>query len=108
MQRTRLTEMDVADGLPPPQRWRAMLAIAIAVSLSVLVTSIANIALPTIATDMGTTPSASIWVVNAYQLAVTVTLLPFATGFFLCTLASLAVVLVVEKGRLFTPHPMVS
>jgi hypothetical protein len=31
------------------------------------------------------------------------TLVPFATGFFLCTLASLAVVLVVEKGRLFTP-----
>ncbi|MEH2483791.1 DHA1 family bicyclomycin/chloramphenicol resistance-like MFS transporter [Nitrobacteraceae bacterium AZCC 2146] len=36
------------------------------------------------------------------------TLLPFATGFFLCTLAALAVVLVVEKGRLFTPHKMVS
>jgi len=32
------------------------------------------------------------------------TLLPFAIGFFLCTLASLAVVLVVEKGRLFRPH----
>jgi DHA1 family bicyclomycin/chloramphenicol resistance-like MFS transporter len=36
------------------------------------------------------------------------TLLPFATGFFLCTLAALAVVAVVEKGRLFTPHKMVS
>jgi MFS transporter, DHA1 family, multidrug resistance protein len=34
------------------------------------------------------------------------TLLPFATGFFLCTLASLVVVLVVEKGRLFKPHGM--
>jgi MFS transporter, DHA1 family, multidrug resistance protein len=34
------------------------------------------------------------------------TLLPFATGFFLRTLASLAVVLVVEKGRLFKPHGM--
>ena len=34
------------------------------------------------------------------------TLLPFATGFFLCTLASLAVVLVVEKGRLFKPRAM--
>jgi DHA1 family bicyclomycin/chloramphenicol resistance-like MFS transporter len=32
------------------------------------------------------------------------TLLPFATGFFLCTLAALAVVLVLEKGRLFEPH----
>lgn len=32
------------------------------------------------------------------------TLLPFATGFFLCTLAALAMVLVVEKGRLFKPR----
>jgi MFS transporter, DHA1 family, multidrug resistance protein len=32
------------------------------------------------------------------------TLLPFATGFFLCALASLAVVLLVENGRLFRPH----
>lgn len=36
------------------------------------------------------------------------TLLPFATGFFLCTLGALAVVVVVEKGRLFTPHRMVT
>ncbi|UZE47672.1 multidrug effflux MFS transporter [Rhodopseudomonas sp. P2A-2r] len=35
------------------------------------------------------------------------TLLPFATGFFLCTLAALAVVAVVEKGRLFAPHKRV-
>jgi MFS transporter, DHA1 family, multidrug resistance protein len=32
------------------------------------------------------------------------TLVPFATGFFLCALASLAIVLWVEKGRLFKPH----
>ena len=32
------------------------------------------------------------------------TLLPFATGFFLCSLAALAVVALVERGRLFTPH----
>jgi MFS transporter, DHA1 family, multidrug resistance protein len=31
------------------------------------------------------------------------TLMPFATGFFLCALAALAVVAVVEKGRLFKP-----
>src|ERR1700742_3416871 len=35
------------------------------------------------------------------------TLLPFATGFFLCTLASLAVVALAEKGRLFRPHQAV-
>jgi MFS transporter, DHA1 family, multidrug resistance protein len=32
------------------------------------------------------------------------TLLPFATGFLLCTLATLAVVAITEKGRLFRPH----
>jgi DHA1 family bicyclomycin/chloramphenicol resistance-like MFS transporter len=32
------------------------------------------------------------------------TLVPYATGFLLCTLAALAVVLVVEKGRLFRAH----
>ena len=35
------------------------------------------------------------------------TLLPFATGFFVCTLGALAIVVVVEKGRLFTQHRMV-
>jgi DHA1 family bicyclomycin/chloramphenicol resistance-like MFS transporter len=32
------------------------------------------------------------------------TMLPFATGAFLCTLAALAVVIVAERGRLFVPH----
>jgi len=32
------------------------------------------------------------------------TLMPFSVGFFLSTLAALAIVLVVEKGRLFKPH----
>jgi MFS transporter, DHA1 family, multidrug resistance protein len=32
------------------------------------------------------------------------TLLPFATGFFVCALASLATVATTEKGRLFQPH----
>jgi DHA2 family multidrug resistance protein-like MFS transporter len=79
MRPIRVHDPEVTDGLPPAERWRAMLAVAIAVAMSVLVTSIANIALPTIAHDMGVTPAESIWVVNAYQLAVTVTLLPFAS-----------------------------
>ena len=32
------------------------------------------------------------------------TLLPFATGFFICALAALAIVALTEKGRLFVPH----
>jgi DHA2 family multidrug resistance protein-like MFS transporter len=67
------------DGLPPSKRAAAMFAVSIAVAISVLVGSIANIALPTIARDMGVTPAESIWVVNAYQLAVTVCLMPCAS-----------------------------
>jgi DHA1 family bicyclomycin/chloramphenicol resistance-like MFS transporter len=32
------------------------------------------------------------------------TLLPFATGFFICALAALGIVALTEKGRLFVPH----
>jgi MFS transporter, DHA1 family, multidrug resistance protein len=32
------------------------------------------------------------------------TLVPFASGFFICTVASLTIVLLTEKGRLFKPH----
>jgi DHA2 family multidrug resistance protein-like MFS transporter len=66
------------DGVPIPQRYWAVLTIALAVGLAVVDGAIANIALPTIAIDMNATPSAAIWVINAYQLAVTITLLPLA------------------------------
>src|ERR1700761_4302123 len=68
-----------ADGLPPERRLLAMISLGTAVAMAVLDGSIANIALPTIARQMQATPAASIWVVNAYQLAVTVSLLPLAS-----------------------------
>jgi DHA2 family multidrug resistance protein-like MFS transporter len=67
------------DGLPFPQRYWAILALIVGLVVSVLDTSIANIALPTIARDIGATPAQSIWVVNAYQLAVVISLLPLAS-----------------------------
>jgi MFS transporter, DHA2 family, multidrug resistance protein len=71
--------MDEPDGLPPQAHRRAILTITIAVAISVLSTAIANIALPTMARELMASPSASIWVVNAYQLAVTVSLLPLSS-----------------------------
>jgi len=68
-----------ADGLPIPQRWWAMLTVGLAITMSVLDSSIANVALPTIAGDMAASPASAIWVVNAYQLAITITLLPLAS-----------------------------
>jgi DHA2 family multidrug resistance protein-like MFS transporter len=50
-----------------------------AMGMSVLDSSIANIALPTIARDLGASAVASIWVVNAYQIAITMTLLTVAS-----------------------------
>lgn len=67
------------DGLPLPRRIWAVVAIATGITVSVLDGAIANVALPTIAQDLNTTPTYSIWVVNAYQLAMTISLLSFAS-----------------------------
>ena len=53
------------DGLPIPQRYGAILAIALGITVSVLDGAIANVALPTIANDFHASPATSIWVVNA-------------------------------------------
>ena len=66
------------DGLPTPRRYWAILAIGLALTLSVLDSAIANVALPTIAKDLHAGAAASIWVVNAYQLAIVISLLPLA------------------------------
>lgn len=71
--------MSETDGLPPAARRRAIVTMSIAIALSVLSTAIANIALPTMAQELHATPAASIWVVNAYQLAVVISLLPMAS-----------------------------
>src|SRR5215469_1979389 len=66
-------------GLPWPQRLWAMLTVGLAITMSVLDSSIANVALPTIAGDMAASPATAIWIVNAYQLAIVMTLLPLAS-----------------------------
>ena len=67
-----------ADGLPAPARYWAMIGIWLALLMAVIDSSIANVALPTIARDLHAAPAASIWIVNAYQLAIVVSLLPLA------------------------------
>lgn len=60
---------------------RARLGLAatlIAVSMSGLDSALVNTALPTIAHSLGAAPAASVWVVNAYQLAMVAVLLPCA------------------------------
>src|ERR1700742_3664757 len=67
------------DGLPQPQRGWAILTIAIGLIMSVMDGAIANVALPTIARDLHASPAFSIWIVNGYQLAITISLLPLAS-----------------------------
>jgi MFS transporter, DHA2 family, multidrug resistance protein len=64
--------------LPRPRRHWAVLAIWLAISMAVLDSSIANIALPTIAAELQAPAALSIWVINAYQLAITALLLPLS------------------------------
>jgi len=65
-------------GLPIPQRLLAFLTLAMAIAMSGLDGSIVNVALPTMAHDLAVAPAASIWIVNAFLLAVTVSLLPLS------------------------------
>ena len=71
--------MSDPDGLPTPRRYWSILAIALAIVLSVLDGTIANVALPTIAADLRVDAAEAVWVVNAYQIAVTIALLPLAS-----------------------------
>ncbi|MFT3725895.1 MAG: MFS transporter [Hyphomonadaceae bacterium] len=71
--------MTETDGLPAPRRYWAVAAIALGITLAVIDSAIANVALPTIAADLHAEPASSIWVVNGYQLAITVSLLPLSS-----------------------------
>jgi DHA2 family multidrug resistance protein-like MFS transporter len=103
MQATVNTTPLEQDGLPPGPRIWAIVALALGVGMSALDTAIANTALPAMAQQLRATPADSVWIVNAYQLAMVATLLPIAAlgetigyrrvyvaGMALFTLASLA------------------
>jgi DHA2 family multidrug resistance protein-like MFS transporter len=103
----------VADGLPVPERYWAMVAILLGIALTVLDSSILNLALPDITRHFGASPSSAVWVVNAYQLATLGLLLPCASlgerfgyrrvylvGLVVFTVASLGCVLAPSLGLL--------
>jgi len=73
-----MTKM-INDGLPLPQRYGAILTLALGITVPVLDSTLANVALPTIARDFHASAAASIWIVNAYQLAITISLLSLAS-----------------------------
>jgi len=98
-----MTAKENNDGLPSGQRAIAIATMMCGLTMAVLDGSIANIALPSIARDMHATSAQSIWIINSYQIALAICLLPLASlgeivgyrriylsGLALFTLASLA------------------
>ena len=95
--------MEVEQGIPVPQRYWAIVVIALGITLAVLDGAIANVALPTIARDLRASAAASIWIVNAYQLSITISLLPLASlgdriGYRRVYMAGLALFTVASLG----------
>jgi MFS transporter, DHA2 family, multidrug resistance protein len=66
------------DGLPTPRRYMAVFAISCGTALNVIDGAIPNVALPTIATDLGISSAAAVLIVSIYQLVLVMTLLPFS------------------------------
>lgn len=100
---TPIPSINEADGLALHKRILAIFAVMLTVTITVLDGSIANLALPHIATDLMATESEAIWIINSYQIAIAICLLPLAsfgevigykriylTGLILFTLASFA------------------
>ncbi len=67
------------DRLPPRTPLLAFLPIAIALTMAVLDGTIVNVALPSIAAELSLQPEESIWIVNIYNIAITISLLPLAS-----------------------------
>ena len=77
--RNPASELRQPDGLSPPTLYWAMLVIASGICLSVLDATLISVALPTIARDLEISSSSAVWVINAYQIAIIVAILPLAT-----------------------------
>ena len=105
---TAASDVVVHDGLPPPQRRRAMLVIILGIAVAVLDGTIMNLALPGIARELDATASQAIWVINAYQIATLVMLLPLATlgdlvGYRRVYLVGMALFAVASLGAMVAP-----
>ncbi len=102
------------DGLPTPRRYWSVAAIILALTMTILDSTIANVALPTIGREFHTSKAASIWIINAYQVAILASLLPLASlgeiiGYRRVSQLGMAVFVAASVGcALATSLPMMS
>lgn len=68
----------MSDGLPLPRRYAAIAALGCGTAVVVIDSGIANVALPTIARDLGVASSSVVSIVTVYQVMLVMLLLPFA------------------------------
>lgn len=68
----------VADCLPVPRRYAAIAALCFGTALVIIDGGVANVALPTIARDLGVQSSSVVSIVTVYQLILVMLMLPFA------------------------------
>ena len=73
-------QMVAQDGLPPKLRFWAVVTVGFAIFLTVIDQMIVNVALPTMGADLGASPAATVWIVNAYQVAIMLPLLPLSSA----------------------------
>lgn len=66
------------NNVPDRKNYLAVLAVLAAIMMGVLDGTVMNVALPTLSAEFGVSASDVIWIVNAYQLVVTMCLLGFA------------------------------
>jgi DHA2 family multidrug resistance protein-like MFS transporter len=71
-------ETPAGDGLPTPARHYAMVVVVLGIAMTVLDGTVITLALPSITRDLGVGAAQTIWVVNAYQIAILTFLLPCA------------------------------
>ncbi|MFC4311766.1 MFS transporter [Steroidobacter flavus] len=91
------------DGLPSPRRYWSMATTMMVIAICVLDSTIVSVALPSIARHFEASAASAIWIVNSYQIAILIAILPLASlaeivgyrrvsqaGLILFTIASLA------------------
>lgn len=75
----RASTTATADGLAAPRRYWALTGLWLAMAMTVIDSTAANIALPTIGRDFGVGPTTTTWIVTTYQIAIVMTLLGAAS-----------------------------
>ena len=75
---TAFNAASAPDGLPMPRRFWAIVTLMVSLAIASLDVTMANVALPAIAADLGIEPRKVVWVMITYNVTMLVTLLPLS------------------------------